>query len=205
MKRLSTADLKILNLAIKEGGTFDETNLENSSLRELGVGRILDALASLKDRGLISLEDNGSFLITDTAREILWSTNTPLWARILRLLQIKSCSMSEISEILREAKDRISNEIEELRRGQLVLMSPQRINETVIKVFEILPKGAEEIDRIETEGFERVNPGKNSNRNAEILDIIDTIQKEIQDSCVKPAQKESMVGKLADLREKLEI
>ena len=50
MRKLGTVDLEILNLAIKENGTFNENNLENSELKKLGVGRILDALASLKDR-----------------------------------------------------------------------------------------------------------------------------------------------------------
>ena len=93
MRKLGTIDLEILNLAIKENGTFNENNLENSELKRLGVGRILDALASLKDRKFVLLNSDGSFSITDLAREILWSSNIPIWAKILRLLQIKSCSI----------------------------------------------------------------------------------------------------------------
>jgi len=100
MRRLGTIDLEILDLAMSVNGTFNENNLENSELKRLGVGKILDSLASLKDRKFISLNDNGSFSITDIAREILWS-NIPTWAKILRLLQIKSCSLKQIIEILR--------------------------------------------------------------------------------------------------------
>ncbi len=101
MRKLGTIDLQVLHLAIKENGTFNENNLENSELKKLGVGRILDTLASLKDRKLVSLNSDGSFSITDLAREILWSGNIPTWAKILRLLQIKSCSIEQIVDILR--------------------------------------------------------------------------------------------------------
>lgn len=71
MAKLGTIDLEILNLAIKGNGTFNEINLENSELKRLGVGRILDELASLKDRKLILQNSDGSFSITELARKIL--------------------------------------------------------------------------------------------------------------------------------------
>ena len=204
MRKLGTLELEILDLAIKEKGTFNETNLENSNLKRLGVGKILDTLAALKDRKMIVLNDNGSFSITDLAKEILWNSKIPLWARILRLLQIKSCSMKEISDILEESEEKINQEMEKLRKSQFVLMSPQRVNETIIKIFEILPEGIEEIDKTETEGFEKINFEKN-NQSIEILSIIDEIQKEIQDSQMELTQKESIVKKLVELKNKLEI
>ena len=73
MRKLGTIDLEMLNLAIKENGTFNENNLENSELKKHGVGKILDTLASLKDRKFISLNTDGSFSITPLAREILWN------------------------------------------------------------------------------------------------------------------------------------
>ncbi len=126
MRKLGTVDLEILDLAIKEKGVFNENNLENSELKRLGVGRILDALASLKDRKMISLNSDGSFSITELARVILWSDNIPTWAKILRLLQIKSCSMEQIIDILRISKDKLIIDVEKLRKTQFVLMSPQR-------------------------------------------------------------------------------
>jgi len=93
MRKLGTVDLEILHLAINENGTFNENNLENSDLKRLGVGKILDSLATLKDRKMLTLNEDGSFSITDIAKEILWSENVPSWAKILRLLQIKSCNM----------------------------------------------------------------------------------------------------------------
>ena len=204
MRKLGTIDLQILDLAIKENGVFNENNLENSELKRLGVGRILDALASLKDRKMISLNSDGSFSITELAREILWSNNIPTWAKILRLLQIKSCSMKQMVDILRISEDRLMEDVEKLRKSQFVLMSPQRKEDRLVKVYEILPEGIEEIDKTETVGFDNTNfdefkPG------VEILSMIDEIVKEIQDFEMDQSKKDSITEKLSKLKDRLKI
>jgi hypothetical protein len=204
MRKLGTIDLEILHLAINENGTFNENNLENSELKRLGVGKILDSLATLKDRKMISLNNNGSFSITKFAREILWSKNIPKWARILRLLQIKSCNMEQISDILKIPKLEASEEVEKLRKSQFVLMSPQRQEEKIVKVFEILPEGVEEIDKTETEGFDKIKFGE-IKPEIEILSRVDEIIKEIQNTQLEHAKKDTIIKKLSELKNKLEI
>ena len=188
MRKLGTIDLEILHLAINENGTFNENNLENSKLKRLGVGKILDSLATLKDRKMLSLNKDGSFSITELAREILWSENIPVWAKILRLLQIKSCSINQIEDILKISRNEFVEDIEKLRKNQFVLMSPQRIEEKIIKVYEILPEGVEEIDKTESEGFNNVNFGE-IKPEIEILSIVDEVIKEIQDSQLEEIKK----------------
>lgn len=204
MRKLGTIDLEILHLAINENGTFNENNLEKSDLKRLGVGKLLDSLATLKDRKMISLNSDGSFSITELAREILWSNNIPTWARILRLLQIKSCNMEQIEDILKISKEEAFTEIERLRKNQFVLMSPQRLDEKVIKVYEILPEGIEIIDKTETEGFENTKFG-DIKPEVEILSTIDEIQKEIQDSHLDKSKKDLINEKLSKLKDRLEI
>ena len=204
MRKLGTIDLEILHLAINENGTFNETNLENSELKRLGVGKLLDSLATLKDRKMISLNNNGSFSITELAKEILWSKNIPTWAKILRLLQIKSCNIRQVEDILKISRNDIVEEIEKLRKNQFVLMSPQRIEDKVIKVYEILPEGILEIDKTEIEGFDNTNFGK-VKQDVEILSVIELIIKEIQDTQLEQTKKDSIIKKLTTLKEKLEI
>ncbi len=204
MRKLGTIDLEILDLAIKENGVFNENNLENSELKRLGVGRILDALASLKDRKMVSLNSDGSFSITNLAREILWSNNIPTWAKILRLLQIKSCSMEQITDILRTSQDKLMTDVEKLRKSQLVLMSPQRQKDRLVKIYEILPEGIEEIDKTETNGFDNTNFDETKSE-VEILSIIDEIVKEINDSQIEQLKKDNITEKLSKLKNKLEI
>ena len=204
MRKLGTIDLEILNLAIKERGTFNENNLENSELKRLGVGRVLDALASLKDRKLISLNSDGSFSITEIAREILWSNNIPGWAKILRLLQIKSCSTEQITNILKTPEDETIENVEKLRKSQLILMSPQRQENKLVKVYEILPEGVEVIDKTETDGFDNTNFIK-SKPEMEILILIDETIKEIQNIQIEKLTKNKIIDNLSKIKTKLEI
>mgnify|MGYP003386780907 FL=1 len=204
MRKLGTIDLEILSLAIKGKGTFNENNLENSDLKRYGVGKILDTLASLKDRKFISLNSDGSFTITELAREILWSSNIPIWGRILRLLQIKSCNLNQIIEILAIDEDKIIHEIEQLRKNQLVLMSPQRQDDKLIKIYEILPEGIHEIDKTEKEGFDQINFGETKSYGG-ILEIIDDIKNQIQKTSISDPEKNRIISKLNNLKNKLEI
>ena len=204
MRKLGTIDLEILFLAIKENGTFDENHLENSELKRHGVGKILDTLASLKERKFISLNSDGSFSITQLAKEILWSSNIPIWGRVLRLLQIKSCSLNEIVEIIRISEDTIMTEIEKLRKEQLILMSPQRKDEKLIKMYEILPEGIEQIDKTETEGFNEKKFGESKQR-IETTEIINQIIKEIESLEISEKKKENITQQIIKLKNKLEI
>ena len=204
MRKLGTIDLEVLTLAIKEKGTFNENNLENSELKRYGVGKILDTLASLKDRKFISLNSDGTFTITELAREILWNSKIPIWAKILRLLQIKSCNQNQIIEILGIDQDKITNQIEELRKNQLILMSPQRQDDKLIKIYEILPEGIHEIDKTEKEGFDQINFGETKSYGG-ILEIIDDIKNQIQKTSISDPEKNRIISKLNNLKNKLEI
>lgn len=204
MRKIGTVDLEILFLAIKENGTFNENNLENSELKRLGVGRILDALASLKDRKMITLNSNGSFSITDLASEILWSKAIPTWAKILRLLQVKSCNITQITEILKIPEEEVLKDIEQLRKSQLILMSPQRQDGKLVKVYEILPEGIEEMDKTETVGFNNTKFTQNRPE-IEIMDMIEGIINEVRDSHIEQSKKDSISKKLSMLKERLDI
>ena len=204
MRKLGTIDLEILDLAMKENGTFNENNLENSELKRLGVGKILDSLASLKDRKFIVLNQNGSFSISNIAKEILWSSNVPTWAKILRLLQIKSCDIKQITEILRIREKDILEELEKLRKNQFVLMSPQRQEDKIIKIYEIMAEGIEEIDKTEQFGFDKIQFSETPHE-IEILSLIDEITKKIQDSQLDQSEKIDISEKLSKLKNKLEI
>jgi hypothetical protein len=83
-------------------------------------------------------------------------------------------------------------------------MSPQRQEEKIIKVYEILPEGIEEIDKTDSEGFDKIN-FEESKSWIEVLVLIDEIVKEIQDSEMNQIKKETIIGKLFKLKKRLEI
>ena len=204
MRKLGTIDLEILQLAINEKDTFNENNLEKSKLKRFGVGKLLDSLASLKDRKLLSLNKDGSFSITDIAKEILWSKSIPVWARILRLLQIKSCNIEQITEIITISKNELLENLEKLRKHQFVIMLPQRQEGKIIKVYEIQSEGIEKINKTEKEGFENIEVNE-SGKNLEILTSIDEIVNEIKKLETSQFEKEEIIKKLLKLKGNLEI
>ena len=82
-------------------------------------------------------------------------------------------------------------------------MSPQRQKEKLVKVYEILPEGIEEIDKTETDGFGNINFEKI--QTSRILSMIDEIIKEIQNSQIEQPKKKNITEKLSKLKERLEI
>ena len=204
MRKLGTIDFEVLQLAMNENGTFDETHLENSKLKRHGVGKILDTLASLKDKKFISMNQNGSFTITDLAKEILWSSKIPTWAKILRLLQIKSCDLQQIIETIDNSEENVFNELEQLRKNQLVLMSPQRQEDKLIKIYEILPEGIQVIDKTETEGFENIKFDKRES-SGEKLETIEEIINEVKNTSCSDNEKNNIIEKLNLLKNNLKI
>ena len=202
MVKLGVIDLEIIHLGIKGNGSFNEKNIENSELKRLGVGRILDALASLKDKKLINLNSDGSFSITDLARQTLWNKQIPTWIKILRLLEIKSCNIETVSDFLKKPETELIDEIEKLRKNQLILMAPLRQESKIIKMYEILPEGIEKIKKIEENGFQNDSLEEKKPK-TEILELIDQIIKEI--SADSEVNKKSIILKLDEIKEKLKI
>ena len=201
MIKLGVIDLEILYLGIKEGRNFNEKDIENSELKRLGVGRILDSLASLKERKLIDLNNDGSFFITNLAKNTLWSEQIPTWIKVLYLLEIKSCSIETISDFLKKPEIELINEIEKLRKNQLILMSPLRQESKIIKMYEILPDGIEKIKKIEKTGFQN-DSLEDSPR--EIFELIDEIIKEISEE-PEFNNKNNIMSKLNEIKEKLKM
>lgn len=204
MTKLTMIDLQILYLGIKRNGRFDEKDIGQSDLKKLGIGRVLDQLASLKERNLIYMNKDGSFSVTNIARHILWDNQIPLWVKILRILEIKSQDIYKISSFLLLSQAQIQDEIEDLRKRQLVLMSPLRNETGIVKMYEILQEGIEEIKKAQSEGFQnKPNMGKSQ---IEILSMIEETIEEIKAlQEISEVRKEKIVSNLLRIKDKLEI
>ena len=204
MTKLNFIDLQILYLGIKKEGKFDEKDIEGSDLKNLGVGRTLDQLASLKERNLIQVSEDRSFLVTKHARHILWDDQIPLWIKILRILEIKSQDIKKIASFLLLLPEHIEPEIEDLRKKQLVLMSPLRKETGIVKMYEIMQEGIELIAKAQTEGFHsKPKVGKSQ---IEILAIIEeTVQEINRLQGISDIEKEKIVSNLLQIKDNLEI
>jgi len=94
------------------------------------------------------------------------------------------------------------DEIEKLRKNQLILMSPLRQESKIIKMYEIIPEGIEKIKKIEEAGFQNYTLEEKKPK-TEILELIDGIIKEISEW--SEFNKKDVISKLNEIKEKLKI
>ncbi len=71
-------------------------------------------------------------------------------------------------------------------------------------MYEILPEGIEEIDKTDTEGFDKIKFGEIKPK-IEILSLIDEITKDIQDSQIESEGKTRIIDKLSKLKTILNV
>jgi len=83
-------------------------------------------------------------------------------------------------------------------------MAPQRKNEKLIKMYEILSEGIQEIDKTEVEGFNKIKFGE-TKQMEETLKMIDEIIKKIQNLEISEKKKENIIEEVIKLKNKLEI
>ena len=202
MIKLSLLDLGILRLGINEKGKFDENDIAKSELNKLGVGRILDQLASLKERNLITMNKEGSFSITEDVKKVLWDENTPIEIRILRILEISPQTLQKIASLLLIQEDRIHQAIEELQKNHLVLMSTVKKEERIVKMYEILSEGVEYLSRVNlgiTQSISELNPQL---KNLDILQ--DTIEEISKLKNISEEEKNKIIKNLESVKKNLE-
>lgn len=202
MIKLSLLDLGILRLGINEKGKFDEKDIAKSELNKLGVGRILDQLASLKERNLITMNKEGSFSITEDVKKALWDENTPIEIRILRILEISPQTLQKIASLLLIQEDRIHQAIEELQKNHLVLMSTVKKEERILKMYEVLSEGVEYLSRVNlgiTQSISELNPQL---KNLDILQ--DTIEEISKLKNISEEEKNKIIKNLESVKKNLE-
>jgi len=200
--KIGLLDVRILSQGIRNGGRIDEHVLEGSELAKAGTGRVLDCLASLAERGLIRLNDDKSFQVTESARRDLWDQAVPPWVRILRMLDIGAQDPGRLAAHLNEGRERIDSELEGLRRSRLVMMSALRSERGLEQVFEILPEGQKRLEEIRMQAHP--GPPPEAGADSEILDLLTEIVKNLRESDLDEASRERIISKVSKVRSKLD-
>ena len=190
MPLLGSVDVEFLALGVQ--GSFDETAIGNSGLSRLGTGRILDQLASLLERNLIEA-DGPCFRITPKARSYLWDERTPLWARILRLLEITPLPAADICRYLDKDADGVASGLEDLRRGGLVIMYPVKKGDGLARVYQATEDGVRRLERPLDDTVPPVSAEK----------LISEIIRDVASLNADKPKKDAIVSRLETLRDVL--
>lgn len=191
-------DLDWLHLAVSRNGCFDEKDIGSSPLGRMGTGAILDHLASMIERGLLKSSGGGRFCITDGTRESLWSNSVPLWVRILRVLDMTPLTLSGMAAYLGEPAETVSRDAERLRREGMVVMVPVRDGHGILRTFEILPGGSEELGRLGTGPFPETRHGGSTAQQ-----LLANVEEIVRGLAIDEAVRSDVISKLEQVRAKI--
>ncbi len=138
-------DLQILYQAKKSKNGISPENISQPDVFTPGIWELADKFATLQERNLLSKNEEGIFQITKAGMNTFWNIESPLWMNLLKLLRIKSLSDAECAMYLEEPIPAVQQALEMIREKGYVMMSSLRKEKKLLKMFEILPEGIEQL------------------------------------------------------------
>jgi hypothetical protein len=138
-------DLQILYQAKKSKNGISPENISQPDVFTPGIWELADKFATLQERNLLSKNEKGIFQITKAGMNTFWDIESPLWMNLLKLLRIKPLSDAECAMYLEEPIPAVQQALEMIREKGYVMMSSLRKEKKLLKMFEILPEGIEQL------------------------------------------------------------
>jgi len=138
-------DLEILYRAKKSKNGISPENISQPDVFTPGIWELADKFATLQEKNLLSKNQEGLFKITKAGINTFWHTESPLWMNLLKLLRIKPLSDKECAMYLEEPIPAVQQALEMIREKGYVMMTPLRKDKKLLKMFEILPEGIEQL------------------------------------------------------------
>ena len=138
-------DLEILYQAKKSKNGISPENISQPDVFTPGIWELADKFATLQERNLLSKSEEGIFQITKAGMNTFWNIESPLWMNLLKLLRIKPLSDAECAMYLEEPIPAVQQALEMIREKGYVMMSSLRKEKKLLKMFEILPEGIEQL------------------------------------------------------------
>jgi hypothetical protein len=152
-------DLEILYQAKKSKNGINPEALSQQDVFTPGVWELVDKFAALQEKNLLTKNKEGLFVLTKSGMNTFWNIESPLWLNLLKLLRVKSFSDTECARYLEESIPAVQQALDMIRKKGYVLMSPFRKDEKLLKMFEILPEGVEQLIKSKKSGVFVVKSG----------------------------------------------
>ncbi|MCH8324936.1 MAG: hypothetical protein IH813_07535 [Thaumarchaeota archaeon] len=138
-------DLEILYQAKKSKNGISPENISQPDVFTPGIWELADKFATMQEGNLLSKNEEGIFQITKAGMNTFWNIESPLWMNLLKLLRIKPLSDAECAMYLEEPIPAVQQALEMIREKGYVMMSSLRKEKKLLKMFEILPEGIEQL------------------------------------------------------------
>jgi len=152
-------DLEILYRAKKSKNGIKPENISKPDVFTPGIWELADKFATLQERNLLSKNEEGLFKITKAGINTFWNIESPLWMNLLKLLRIKPLIDTECAMYLNEPIPGVQQALEMIRKKGYIIMSPLRKEKKLLKMYEILSEGIEQLKTASGHNSLIANPG----------------------------------------------
>jgi len=184
-------DLEILYQAKSKNGISPEA-VSQQDVFTPGIWELVDKFASLQEKNLLTKNKEGLFVLTKNGINTFWDIESPLWLNLLKLLRVKPLADTECARYLEEYIPAVQQALEMIRKKGYIMMSQLRKEEKLLKMFEILPEGVEQITKLRKKGMFVVKSG---DKLVVELDDGDGILYEIIEDLVNPLRMVKTLSK----------
>jgi len=185
-------DLEILYQAKKSKNGISPEAVSQQDVFTPGIWELVDKFASLQEKILLTKNKEGLFVLTKNGINTFWDIESPLWLNLLKLLHVKPLADTECARYLEEYIPAVQQALEMIRKKGYVMMSQLRKEEKLLKMFEILPEGVEQITKLRKKGMFIVKSG---DKLVVELDDGDGILYEIIEDLVNPLRMVKTLSK----------
>ncbi len=152
-------DLEILYRVRKSKNGISPENISQPDVFTPGIWEYAEKFTTLQEKNLLSKSDEGLFKITKTGMNTFWDSESPLWMNLLKLLRIKLLSDKECAMYLEEPIPAVQQALEMIRKKGYIMMTSLRRDGKLLKMFEILPEGIEQLKTSGKYNFASVKTG----------------------------------------------
>ncbi|KAG2474245.1 MAG: hypothetical protein NPMRTH4_560003 [Nitrosopumilales archaeon] len=190
-------DLEILYQAKKSKKGISPENISQQDVFTPGIWELVDKFATLQEKNLLTKNKEGLFVLTKTGMSTFWHMESPLWLNLLKLLRVKPFSDTECAMYLEEYIPAVQQALEMIRKKGYVMMSQLRKEDKLLKMFEILPEGIDQLTKIKKSRLSVVIPGDKlivelDNGEGVLYEIIDDLVNPLR--MVKTLSKDEVKG-----------
>jgi len=192
MSNLDYMDLEILYHAKKSKNGINPEDVSQQDVFTPSIWELVDKFASLQEKNLLTKNKEGLFELTKQGVNTFWYMESPLWMNLLKLLRVKPFSDTQCAMYLGEPIPAVQQALDMIRKKSYVLMSQLRKEEKLLKMYEILPDGIEQLSKSKKGGISFVKSG---DKLVVELDGGEGILYEIIDDLVNPLRMIKTVSK----------
>ncbi len=159
MSNLDYMDLEILYHAKKSKNGINPEDVSQQDVFTPSIWELVDKLAALQEKNLLTKNKEGLFELTKKGMNTFWYIESPLWMNLLKLLRVRPFSDTQCAMYLGEPIPAVQQALDMIRKKGYVLMSQLRKDEKLLKMYEILPDGIEELSKSKKAGTSFVKSG----------------------------------------------